>query len=97
MFSEKILQFSSGNNGHQEHNIDAVLYQYGVIWIGGCDSTRQRLPGKLEPPESDYPTCQSLFQRAFEDCNNGGIGGYVDVDCPLQPDIIVKSCCLRGL
>ena len=78
----KFLQFdTSPDKLYQEREVVGVLYQYGVSWIEGCDSTRMKLPETLESPDDDYPTCQSLFDTAFEGCNNGGIGGYVDLDC----------------
>jgi hypothetical protein len=80
-FGDKFLSADTSDKWYQEHDVDGVLYQYGVTWIESCDSTRIKLPGTFETDDPDGPTCQSLFKKAFEDCNNGGIGGYVDVTC----------------
>lgn len=80
-FGEKLLQFDTDNKWYQEHEVDGVPYQYGITWIEGCDSTRQKLPGTIESSDPDDPTCQSLFNRAFEECNNGGICRYFDANC----------------
>lgn len=76
-----LLQFdSSPDKWYEEREAGGVLYQYGVSWIEDCGPTRMKLP-ETSSGEEGYPTCQGLFNRAFEGCNNGGVGGYVDADC----------------
>lgn len=76
-----MLQFDTpSDRWYEEREADGVLYQYGVSWIEGCDSTRMKLP-ETTSSEEGYPTCQGLFNMAFEGCNNAGVGGYVDAHC----------------
>lgn len=79
-FGDKLIQFDDDpDKWYQEREAGGVLYQYGVSWVEGCNSTRNKIPGTTD--YDGYPTRQSLFDTAFDDCNNGGIGGYVDLKC----------------
>lgn len=78
----KFLQFSdTSDKFDQKINLSGVSYHFNIAWIEDCPSTRYRIPDYASGgPEGDL-TCGNFFKAAFEQCNNGGIGGYVDSLC----------------
>lgn len=80
--SETTLQADSDPIRDQSEE-SGVSYDYKIEWIEDCT-----LESSSDGQSTHYPTglsdsnrdCYSLFDKAFA-CNNGGIGGYVDVDC----------------
>lgn len=57
-----------------------VNYYYEVKWVDGCKTTVDGQDPSF-PLGGRDPSCQDLFVRAFKNCDNGGIGGYVDAGC----------------
>jgi hypothetical protein len=63
-----------------------VSYDYQVEWIEHCtlesSDNEQNIhyPTGLSDNDHDKHDCYSLFNKAFA-CDNGGIGGHVDVGC----------------
>lgn len=59
-----------------------VNYLYEVEWKGGstCKFTAevQQIGDPLGGEEWD---CTRLFNDAYSQCNNGGVGGYLDAGC----------------
>lgn len=64
------------------HNLDQhnISYDYSISWIEGCITTVDR-QSVYYPIGSAGPYCQKVFVQAFTDCNNGGVGGYIDMGC----------------
>ncbi|KAI5370949.1 hypothetical protein Slin15195_G018220 [Septoria linicola] len=53
---------------------------YAVGWVEDCLTTMPDQP--VNRPLGDIgPSCSELFSRAYGNCNNGGVGGYVDAGC----------------
>jgi hypothetical protein len=79
---ESTLQADSDSIRDQSEE-SGVSYDYKIEWIGDCtlkstsDGQSTHYPTGL--PDSDQD-CYTLFDKVFA-CNNGGIGGYVDVGC----------------
>lgn len=65
---------------YEEREVNGILYQYSVSWVEDCGATRNKVP-ETQSSDPEWPTCQELFNKAFDDCSNGGIGGYVDSSC----------------
>ncbi|KXT05630.1 hypothetical protein AC578_5652 [Pseudocercospora eumusae] len=55
-----------------------VNYDYEVSWIQGCVTTVEKqsfvspVPGHI---------CEDIMRNAYKNCNNGGVGGYIDAGC----------------
>lgn len=63
-----------------------VNYAFSAIWIEGChiaDATSQGVWDPLGNGEEDNEDtlCPNLFTQSYSACNNGGVGGYIDVGC----------------
>lgn len=58
-----------------------VSYDYKVEWIEDCEADSDEQSVKAPTGTSDNTKdCYSIFDKAFA-CNNGGVGGHVDVGC----------------
>lgn len=80
-FSGKFIEADTDSEKfHLEREASSALYQYRIDWIDGCSSTRNQTPWKTAPDE-DTLFCAGVFNKAFDECNNGGIGGYVEHGC----------------
>jgi hypothetical protein len=66
--------------------VEAKLEDWWGCFVHRCTSATSESPGNEQ--NQHYPSgvsnsdqdCHSLFEKVFS-CNNGGIGGYVDVGC----------------
>ncbi|KAI7955322.1 hypothetical protein MJO28_005722 [Puccinia striiformis f. sp. tritici] len=56
-------------------------YNYKISWLPDCKSTVSEMNVYKPLPNDDKNTCMSLLRKTFTDCNNGGVGGSIDVGC----------------
>ncbi|OIW26327.1 hypothetical protein CONLIGDRAFT_683316 [Coniochaeta ligniaria NRRL 30616] len=64
-----------------------VPYQYNIYWKDGC--VLDYVPGydavfpanPLDVKDPGHTACQQLLVDNFQNCNNGGVGGSVQVGC----------------
>lgn len=66
--------------GSTKQDNHGVNYYYEVKWVDGCKTTVDGQDPSF-PLGGRDPSCQDLFVRAFKNCDNGGIGGYIDAGC----------------
>ncbi|KAH6894711.1 hypothetical protein B0T10DRAFT_399106, partial [Thelonectria olida] len=57
-----------------------ITYYYSVSWIDGCVTSVDR-QDVAEPLGSDGMACKDILVKAYSDCTNGGVGGYIDAGC----------------
>ena len=55
-------------------------YRYVVTWIPGCTTVREKMDTR-NPIPGDEVDCEALLRGNYEKCNNGGVGGWIDVGC----------------
>lgn len=68
----------AGGRAKRESWLD---YHYVAIWIPGCTTTVDKQDTKQPIPGDDDVTCNTLLRNNYEACNNGGVGGWIDVGC----------------
>ncbi|KAA1122487.1 hypothetical protein PGTUg99_037689 [Puccinia graminis f. sp. tritici] len=56
-------------------------YNYKISWLPACKTTVSEMNVYKPLPNDDKNTCISLLRKSFTDCNNGGVGGSIDVGC----------------
>ncbi|PON24797.1 hypothetical protein TGAM01_v206305 [Trichoderma gamsii] len=61
-------------------NPDGTNYFYSVSWVDSCKTTVDRQDVSMPVGTSSFG-CLDLFTRAYTECNNGGVGGYIDAGC----------------
>ncbi|PLW12162.1 hypothetical protein PCANC_16730 [Puccinia coronata f. sp. avenae] len=67
------VTFSTKTNG--------TPYNYKISWVSGCKTTVSQMNVYQPIPNDDKNTCLNLLRRTFTECNNGGVGGSIDVGC----------------
>lgn len=71
-------------NSKLPHDQERPYYEYDINWIEGCkdkpQGAAQYATGSQTQP-GDPQTCEEFFVAAYESCDNGGVGGYIDVVC----------------
>lgn len=70
---DKEISFRTVTNG--------TPYNYKISWLPNCKSTVSEMNVYQPLPNDSKTTCLSLLRRAYTDCNNGGVGGSIDVGC----------------
>ncbi|KAB5578286.1 hypothetical protein GE09DRAFT_1089179 [Coniochaeta sp. 2T2.1] len=74
-------------NIHFERVDGGVPYQYNIYWKDGClldyipgfDAVYPANPLNVKDP--GYTTCQQFLIDNYKQCNNGGVGGSIQVGC----------------
>jgi hypothetical protein len=77
-------QFDSPGDPQFNHVVHPAYYEYRIAWIEGCEGEPQGAAQNVTSSQAqpgDPRTCREIFVAAYEDCDNGGVGGYVDVGC----------------
>ncbi|KAF2125602.1 glycoside hydrolase family 55 protein [Dothidotthia symphoricarpi CBS 119687] len=57
-----------------------INYFYQIQWLDGCQTTVAR-QDVHDPLGDGSHGCPDILNDAFSNCNNGGVGGYIDVGC----------------
>ncbi|KAJ5086483.1 hypothetical protein NUU61_007790 [Penicillium alfredii] len=59
-----------------------AYYNYYVEWRKGCKSSEEEFDAEFPLGKDSKNNCRSLIRWTYKLCgDNGGIGGYYDVDC----------------
>ncbi|KAK4073412.1 uncharacterized protein Triagg1_5238 [Trichoderma aggressivum f. europaeum] len=53
---------------------------YSISWIKGCETTADSQNVILPVGDDNFSCWKNLF-KTYTDCNNGGVGGYIDAGC----------------
>jgi len=80
----EFAQFQSLGDPQFNQVDDPAYYEYSIAWINGCEGEPQEAAQNVTSSQAqpgDPRTCREIFVAAYEDCNNGGVGGYIDVGC----------------
>jgi len=80
----KLSQFDNPGDPQFNHVDNPAYYDYSIAWIEGCKGEPQGAAQNVtssQAQQGDPRTCREIFIAAYEDCNNGGVGGYIDVGC----------------
>ncbi|KAL6903018.1 hypothetical protein GGI43DRAFT_433149 [Trichoderma evansii] len=62
-------------------NPDGTNYFYSISWIDGCETAVESQDPSLPLGSSLSPLCSNVLTWAYDWCDNGGVGGYIDVGC----------------
>ncbi|KAF7546067.1 hypothetical protein G7Z17_g8691 [Cylindrodendrum hubeiense] len=59
-----------------------ISYNYSISWIKGCkiEVDTQYVQWPIGD-EDRFSSCSQIFQKAYDDCINGGVGGCIDAGC----------------
>lgn len=75
------ISAGSTKTPQDQNSIDSlgnVIFEIG--WIDGCETeTNSQSVG--DPLGDGSQTCEDIFLTAWESCNNGGVGGYIEAGC----------------
>lgn len=71
---------------HQNGKINKVPYQYNIWWKDGCTladdgPSEVYITNPLVKQDYDSEGCQKYLYRNWRNCNNGGVGGNIQVGC----------------
>jgi hypothetical protein len=58
-----------------------INYFYEIKWVEGCKTTvdAQKMIDPIGKGKGN--TCEFILVNAYKNCNNGGVGGYIDAGC----------------
>ncbi|KAL6786784.1 hypothetical protein J3E68DRAFT_440897 [Trichoderma sp. SZMC 28012] len=59
---------------------DALLH-FSVSWVDGCETTVDSQDVMLPVGDDFNLNCGNILFKTWADCNNGGVGGYIDAGC----------------
>ncbi|KAL6694607.1 hypothetical protein J3F84DRAFT_400307 [Trichoderma pleuroticola] len=59
---------------------DALLH-FSVSWVDGCETTVDSQDVMLPVGGDINFYCGNILLKTWADCNNGGVGGYIDAGC----------------
>ncbi|KAH7120544.1 hypothetical protein EDB81DRAFT_914184 [Dactylonectria macrodidyma] len=59
---------------------DEIHYYYSISWVDGCVTTVDR-QDVLAPIGDGGASCKDILISTYSNCNNGGVGGYIDAGC----------------
>ncbi|KAJ4246554.1 hypothetical protein NW762_013495 [Fusarium torreyae] len=62
---------------------DSVVYEYTVTWLQDCTTDTDTQDIRWPLGLGGDTTAYSIMRDAFENCNNGGIGGTIQAGCLL--------------
>ncbi|KAH7139640.1 hypothetical protein B0J13DRAFT_638583 [Dactylonectria estremocensis] len=59
---------------------DEINYYYSISWVDGCVTSVAR-QDVLSPIGDGGASCKDILISTYNNCNNGGVGGYIDAGC----------------
>ncbi|KAJ8607648.1 hypothetical protein MRB53_040167 [Persea americana] len=65
---------------------DGTDYRVEAAWIPGCNQQNMN-PSVMLPLGDGQIDCVDIFMQTYTGCNNGGIGGYMNVGC-MRYDLV---------